>query len=485
MTPLSNLDSLFLHLDTKNTPMHIGSLSIYDQSKVPEGRLRFTDILKFYRSRLGRAKVFRRRLVRVPYSLGNPYWVEDPEFDIEFHIRHIALPEPRDWRQLTILAARIFARPLDLTKPLWELYVIEGLDNLEGVAENSFALLHKVHHSAIDGVSGAELLAATHDISADFEMPPSNIDDNWKPETLPSDLAMYVNGAIQGIKLPAKYSRYIREFTPRWRDAWKWFRSDQHSLTNAPATRFNHNASQHRVFDGVRFQLDQVKAIKNKVEGSTLNDVIIAICGGGMNKYLAAKGESCPDSLLAMMPKSVRNDEALNDEGNQIAIMRVAIGSHIDDPLERLHFVKHTTSDAKQLLSLLGEDVVAQTLALITPAVSNLTSSALMATKVSEYLRLFNTVVTNVPGPQIPLYFMGCEMQEFYGMGPAVSGLGIFQVVFSYNGMISIGCVSCRQMMPDPAFYAQCLEESYIEMQKSVGLKPQKNLVSRSRQDRA
>jgi WS/DGAT/MGAT family acyltransferase len=481
MNPLSELDTLFLNLETKTTPMHIGSLSIYDQSTAPEGRLRFTDILKFYSSRLNRAKVFRRRLVKVPFNLGNPYWIEDPDFNIEFHIRHIALPQPCDWRQLSILVARLFARPLDLNKPLWELYVIEGLQNLEGVNPNSFALLHKVHHSAVDGVSGAEILAATHDIVPSFTMPVGDEPDPWQPDTVPSELAMYINGTIQMAKMPVKYSRYARDFSSRWLNARKWFRSGDHHLANAPATRFNCDVSPHRVFDGVRFELDVIKKIKNKVKGSTVNDVIVSICGGGLNKYLQAKGEKDSESLLAMMPKSVRSSAEMKDEGNQISVMRVAVGSHIDDALDRLNYVKHTTSNAKELLSILGDNVVAETIALISPALSKLTGSALMSLGLSESVRPFNTVVTNVPGPTIPLYFMGCEMQEFYGMGPAASGLGLFQVVFSYNGIVSIGFTSCRDMLPDPAFYAQCLEQSYIDIQKAVKIKPGKFQVTRTR----
>ena len=464
MQPLSDIDALFLNLDTRNTPMHIGSLSIYDQSKAPGGFLRFTDILAYYRSRLDRAKVFRRRRVNVPFNLGNPYWIEDPEFDIEFHIRHIALPEPRDWRQLTILAARLFSRPLDLNKPLWEVYVIEGLDSIDGIAPNSFALLHKVHHSAIDGVSGAELLAATHELGPDYDIPATSRYDGWQAGSMPSDLAMYVNGLIQSTRMPGKYARYMRNFAGRWMDARQWLQGGHRSMQVAPDSPFNQGVTPHRVFDGVRFSLEQIKAVKNRVEGCTVNDVIIAICGGGMHKYLASREEGISDSLLAMMPKSTRSEAAMRDEGNQISIMRVAIGSHIEDARERLEFVRDSTHDAKELLSILGEDVVAETLALISPAVANLAGKVLMATGLSESVRMFNTVVTNVPGPPVPLYFMGCEMQQFYGMGPAASGLGLFQVVFSYNGTVSIGCVSCREMMPDPAFYASCLEEAYEEM---------------------
>jgi len=466
MIPLSNLDSVFLHLDSKNTPMHIGSLTMYDQSSAPGGMVRYKDILAFYSQRLGRAKCYRRRLVKVPFNLGNPYWLEDPDFDIEFHVRHIALPKPGDWRQLCILAARLFSRPLDMSKPLWEVYVIEGLDNIEGLPKGCFALLHKVHHCAIDGVSGAEIISATHDISHEFDL--AEIQDGWQPEKRPSDVSMAVRGLIQTAQMPARYGRYIKKYSKRWMEAVKWFRGGEHQLSNAPMTRFNNAATPHRIFEGIEFSIADLKAIKNAVHGTTLNDVIIAICGGGMHHYLQSKHELPGQSLLAMMPKSTRTQDEQNSEGNQISIMRVAIGSHIADPLERLHFVRHTTKDAKQLLSILGDDIVANTLALLLPPVSRMTGSAMTATRLSQSLRLFNTVVTNVPGPELPLYFMGCKMVSLYGMGPPSGGLGLFQVVFSYNGKLSIGAVSCRDMMPDPAFYKQCLQKAFDELQAAA-----------------
>jgi WS/DGAT/MGAT family acyltransferase len=466
MIPLSNLDAVFLHLDSKNSPMHIGSLTVYDQSTAPGGVVRYKDILSFYSQRLGRAKCYRRRLIKVPFNLGNPYWLEDPNFDIEFHVRHIGLPHPGDWRQLCILAARLFSRPLDLSRPLWEVYVIEGLDNIEGLPKGCFALLHKVHHCAIDGVSGAEIIAATHDLSSEFGL--NEIRDSWEPEQVPSDFSMYVRGLIQTAQMPVRYGRYIKKYSKRWIDAVKWFRSGARHLANAPMTRFNNASSPHRVFEGIDFSVADLKAIKNAIGGSTLNDVIIAICGGGMHHYLKAKHELPGQSLLAMMPKSIRSDDQQREEGNQISIMRVAIGSHIADPLERLHFVRTTTKDAKELLSILGDDIVANTLALLLPPVSRMTGSAMTATRIAQTLRLFNTVVTNVPGPDFPMYFMGCKMLSLYGMGPPSGGLGLFQVVFSYNGKISIGAVSCRDMMPDPTFYRQCLQQAYDELRKAT-----------------
>ena len=203
MQQLSPQDASFIYLETPHTPMHIGSVGIYDPSTAPGGFVRLKDILEFIGSRLSGARSFRRRLVRVPFDLDHPYWIEDPEFDIEFHVRPIALPRPGDWRQLCIQVARLHARPMDLSKPLWEFTIVEGLDNVEGLPPGCFALVSKVHHAAIDGMSGVEMSAAVHDLDA--EMTPRDAEDRWQPENMPkvADLLArsYANSLVQPMRV--------------------------------------------------------------------------------------------------------------------------------------------------------------------------------------------------------------------------------------------------------------------------------------------
>lgn len=213
MHQLSGMDSSFLYLETGNTPMHIGSLAIYDQSTAPGGKVTFKEILKFFGERLHKARAFRQRLARVPLSLDHPYWIEDPDFDLEFHVRHIALPAPGDWRQLCIQAARLHARPLDRNKPLWEAYVIEGLDNVEGVPKGSFALVTKIHHAAIDGVSGAEISAAIHDLSPDAEV--DEPDKPWVAERMPTGVELLTRSAAKSVGAPMKLGKLLYRSVPQ------------------------------------------------------------------------------------------------------------------------------------------------------------------------------------------------------------------------------------------------------------------------------
>src|SRR3954469_10642159 len=212
MQQLSAQDASFVYLETPHTPMHIGSVGIYDPSTAPGGFVRFKDVLNFIQSRLGGARSFRQRLVRVPFDLDHPYWVEDGNFDLEFHVRHIALPKPGDWRQLCIQVARLHSRGIDLNHPLWEVYVIEGLDNVEGVPPGSYALLQKTHHAAVDGVSGMEIMSALNDLSP-VSLPPEP-ETEWKPETAPDQWSLLARAGFNNAMRPMHFARVMGRTMP-------------------------------------------------------------------------------------------------------------------------------------------------------------------------------------------------------------------------------------------------------------------------------
>ena len=467
MQQLSGLDAAFLYMETGRTPMHIGSLSIYDQSTAPGGRVTFKEILQFFRERLHKARAFRQRVVTVPLSLDHPYWIEDPDFDLEFHVRHIALPAPGDWRQLCIQAARLHARPLDRHKPLWEAYVIEGLDNVEGVPKGSFALVTKIHHAAIDGVSGAQISEAIHDLQ-----PEAHVDEPeklWVPERRPTGIELLTKTAINTVGTPAKFGRLLYRSAPSLAKVAAGVATRQLKIPiRVPRTRFNTHVSPHRVFDGRSFDLNEVKAIKNSQNDTTVNDVVVTVCGGALRKYLEAKAELPRDSLVAMAPMSVRSQDKWGDAGNLVTAMSLPVRSDIADPLERLLAVNKSSFEAKKLTHTMGPRLAADAAEFLPSTMSGLLARTYANSGLADRLPpLVNTVITNVPGPNIPLYSMGSRMVATYGLGPVVHGLGLFQPVLSYNGTITISAVADRDMMPDPAFYAQCLQESFDEL-KSV-----------------
>lgn len=470
MQQLSAMDASFVYLETPHTPMHIGSVAIYDPSTAPGGFVRFKDILAFIEARLRGARSFRQRLVRVPFDLDHPYWIEDPEFDLEFHVRHIALPKPGDWRQLCIQAARLHSRPMDLTKPLWEFTVIEGLDNIAGLPPGCFALVCKVHHAAIDGMSGVEMSAAVHSISADVAPPPG--DDPWEAENMPHVADLLARSYFNSLVQPMRVMETIGRSLPGMGRLAAQVGKGDVSLRNtrpAPRTRFNGKVGAHRVWDAVSFPLKEIRAMKEAVPDATVNDVVLSIVGGGLRRYLQAKGELPKDTLTAMAPISIRQEGEKAALGNLVSAMTIGLGTQIEDALERLRYVHDEAVNSKAMTNAVGAKTLSD--------YSQLMPSALAGLGARLYTRLgaanahapaYNCVVTNVPGSRVPLYFCGAKMVGMYGSGPVFDGMGLINPVYSYGDTIAISFTSDRDMMPDPQAYAQALRDSYEALRAAV-----------------
>ena len=470
MEQLTGLDAAFLYLDQENSPMHIGSIAIYDPSTAPGGFVRFKDILNFVEERLPLANTFRRGLANVPFGIDHPYWIEVEDFNLEYHIRHVALPKPGDWRQLCIQSARIMARPLDLTKPLWEFTVIEGLDNVAGVPKGSYAIVSKIHHSAIDGMSGVDIMNAIHTINPDDTLPA--LEDTWKPEKKPSAVEMAVRGYLGNVKQPFRWIEVAGKSLPGLARTVKGLLSKEFSLSQAlsvPRTRFNHKISAHRVIEGQAFDLARIKEIKTGVEGAKVNDVMLTIVGGAMRKYLDSKDELPETTLVAMAPVSVRSNEESGALGNQVSAMMVQLGSDIADPRERILAIAAHTQEQKALTNALGARQMSELSktapALFTGIAARLYTQFGLANSTKPF---FNTVVTNVPGPPIPIYMGGAQMVKYFGLLCLFDGLGLGHVVMSYDKEVTITITADRDMMPDPEFYAECLRESYEELELAV-----------------
>jgi diacylglycerol O-acyltransferase len=468
MHQLTGLDASFLYLETPNAPMHIGAIAVYDPSTAPGGFVRFKDILTTIESRLHLARSFRERVVRVPFDLDHPYWINDPDFDLEFHVRHIALPQPGDWRQLCIQAARLHSRPLDLTKPLWEFTVVEGLDNVQGLPEGAFAVVSKVHHAAIDGVSGAEITNVIHDSTPEPNVePPSR---PWVADREPLNLELFARTYANNLRQPFRTARVLaRSVEPLARVTAGIARRELRTAGVVPRTRFNAPVSPHRVVDGLSLKLDAVRAIKASVEGATVNDAVLAVVGGGLRKYLQAKDELPGDSMIAMAPVSVRGKDQSGAMGNQISAMLVSLGTHIEDPLTRLRAVNAGTQDSKKLTESIGAKLLSDYSQLYPAALAGLAARMYSRFQLANRVRpAFNCVVTNVPGPRQPLYSGGARLVTQYGTGPVVDGMGLIIPVFSYCGEITISFTSCRDMIPDPAFFAECLRASYEALEEAA-----------------
>ncbi|HVF92927.1 MAG TPA: wax ester/triacylglycerol synthase family O-acyltransferase [Sphingomonas sp.] len=470
MQQLSAQDASFVYLETPHTPMHIGSVGIYDPSTAPGGFVRFKDILGFIETRLGGARSFRQRLVRVPFDLDHPYWIEDPEFDLEYHVRHIALPKPGDWRQLCIQVARLHARPMDLSKPLWEFTIVEGLDNIEGLPKGCFALVSKVHHAAIDGMSGVEMSAAVHDLDA--SMTPPEAADAWKPENMPKVADLLARSYLNGLVQPMRVMETIGRSLPGVAKLGMQVGKGDVSIKNArpaPKTCFNGKVSAHRVWDAVPFPLGEIRAIKAAVPDATVNDVVLSIVGGALRSYLEGRGELPKETLTAMAPISVRGTGEKAALGNLVSAMVVGLGTQIEDPLERLRFVHDEAVNSKAMTNAVGAKNLADYSQLMPSGLAGL--AARLYTRVgaaNAHAPAFNCVVTNVPGSRVPMYFCGAQMVGMYGTGPVFDGMGLINPVYSYGDTIAISFTADRAAMPDPDRYADALRSSFAALQRAT-----------------
>lgn len=470
MEQMQGLDAAFVALEQPNAPVHIGSIIVYDPSTAPGGFVRFKDILSFIENRLQLSKTLRQKMVKVPFGVDYPYWVQDADFDLEYHVRHVALPKPGDWRQLCILVSRIFARPLDLTRPPWEITVIEGLDNIPGFPKGSYAMLSKVHHSAIDGVSGVDLMMATHTMTPDVT--PLTTPDPWKPEANPSQMETFVRGSLKGMTLPWRQMNATRKLLPGMFRAAKGFIKkdfDAKAILQTPKTRFNGSLSPHRMYGAENFKFADIKAIRSLAEGAKLNDVMLSITGGAMRNYLQAKEELPKNSVTAMAPISVRDESEKNAMGNQVSAMFVPLGSHIDNAHERMKYVFEETGKAKALTEALGARQTAEMAKLAPAFAMNVGADLFYRFKLADVSKPFmNTVVTNVPGPRIPIYSAGAKVVGVFGMMCLTDSMRLGHIVHSYMDDVTLSFTACREAIPDPDFYAECIRKSFEEHMDAV-----------------
>jgi diacylglycerol O-acyltransferase / wax synthase len=472
MQQLGWTDDMLLRAETPATPLQIQLLLIYDPSTAPGGRVTFKGILEELDARLHLADVFRRRLTETPIGLDRPYWVDDPSFDLEYHVRHIGLPQPGDWRQLCIQVARLHGRQIDLRRPPWEITVIEGLNSVPGVPKGSFAMALKLHHCAVDGMASVQMIAAMHDLAPDSPRPPAP-DPPWQPAPLPTTANLLSRTAIKAALYPIRAGAVLASHAPK---AALGLAGLPMKLINGvtkipelstpsfpPKTRFNQTVSPHRVFEARFHDLADFKRIKAQVPGATINDVALAYVGGALRHYLDGHGELPDDSLVAACPMSLRQAGDTTDQGNDLFGRLQSLGTDIADPLARLTMIAESTAGTR---SESNDATRAQLIELIGTVPTSLLGVAAKAASVLPFSgpNVANTTVTNVPGPPVPMYFSGAQLLRAAGLGPLIGGMNLIHVVASYNGTLSISATADRDALPDPGNYADCMERAFHEL---------------------
>src|SRR4051812_19008115 len=458
MRQLTSLDAQFLALENARQTGHVGGLAILDASTAPGGRFGCQEVTALLAARAPQLPPLRWRLAEVPLGLDHPYWVEEGEIDIGYHVRELALAGPGSDAQLAEQVARIVSRPLDRARPLWELYVIEGH------ASGLVAVLTKIHHAVIDGLSGAEIMALLLDLSPEGrEVPPPVADD--LADLPPSGVEMFARGLLGLPRYPVRMLRAIPRAIPNIEDTpfaispgagtvgrvTGFLRRDgpARPSLNAPKTIFNGRISPHRRFAFGQISLDDVKAAKNK-HGTTVNDVVVSICAGAVRRWLLEHDDLPDVPLVAQVPVSVRTDEQLGTYGNRILLMAAPLYTDEPDPAERLRKTHEALAEMKERHRALPAELLQDANNFIPPAVFARAARLTFGFSASRPGRpTWNLVISNVPGPQFPLYMAGAKLVANYPVSVITDGMGLNITVMSYMGHMDFGIIADRDQMPD------------------------------------
>ncbi len=460
---ISGMDAAFLYGETDTSPMHIGSVAVI------EGSLEFETFKKTIHSRLHQMPKMRKRLVYVPMSIDYPYWVDDPNFDIDLHIHHIALPKPGSWKHLRSVASKIFSEPLDQSRPLWSFTFVEGLDNVPQVPKGSVALISKIHHVAIDGMAGAGILSLIFDMTDKVLKIPEP--RPYHPAPLPNELSLILNSAVSFAKNPFKFPKLIGNALTATLKAGFLTRANKVELPTAPFTApntpLNGIVSARRKWNTAILSLDRVKALKSIME-CTLNDVLLAICAGALRRYLLEKDKLPQKPLVAMVPVSTRG--AGEGKGsNQISNMLIQIATNIEDPIERLEVINENTIRGKTYQDALGAKTLANMAEAVPFGLANQAARIYSRFHLSElHNPAFNVTITNVPGPPFPLYINGHKLLAVMGSAPVIDGMGLIIAIFSYDGLITISPTSDANSMPDLDVFTKYLREAANELETQI-----------------
>jgi WS/DGAT/MGAT family acyltransferase len=478
MKQLGILDSAFINLEHTNTPQHIGGFGIYDPSTAPGGFVRFKQVMANVEQRLKKMPVFRTRLVEVPLGLDKPYWVIDDKFDVEFHLRHIALPYPGDWRQLCIQIARLHARPLDMSRPLWECYIIEGLHNIPNLPEGAFAIYTKMHHSLVDGAGSQSFMSALHDLEPNPAPQPHDTtpevveEEDLFAASILSSADMMRNAAINNIKSTISLAKGSVKLAGDLFSTLSRMRKDELPAfpIGTPKSRFDNPVGPHRVYDAALFDLEEIKMMRHAT-GTTINDVAVAIVAGALRKYLIHHDELPDEGLAATMPVNIRARKEITEDNNQVSTIMSVIHTNIEDPIERLLTISESIDDAKRLIDTPLADPL-KIAGVFNPWISKSVSNWYVNSKMTSKVPTGSCgVITNVMGPPFPLYSAGAKLVQYHCLGLLTPGGGLFHAIFSMNGTVSISALACRNAMPDPEFYKQCIIDSYEELKAAVSKK--------------
>ena len=457
---LSALDATFLHLETGGAHMHVAAILLFEGTP-PEHE----ELVEAIESKLHLVPRYRQKLAHVPLGQGRPVWVDDPHFNAGYHIRHTALPAPGGDEQLKRLASRLFAQPLDRNKPLWEIWLVEGF------GDDRWALVSKTHHALVDGVSGVDITAVLFDASPDPAptAPPRNA---WVARPEPAGSVLLAEALLERATQPREFVRGLRALTRAPRQALSRAAEMASGLAaqvsagidSAPPSPFNVDIGPHRRYEWVDASVPSFKAIKAAL-GGTLNDVVITAVAVAIGTYLRRAGHDTRDLVLkVMVPVSVRADAERGALGNRVANMYAPLPVGIEDPAECFAFVHASMEDLKSSGQAVGAEAITRLGEFAPPTIMS------QAARLQARQRFFNLVVTNVPGPQLPLYVLGRRLLHLYPVVPLAQRQALGIAVMSYDGTLGFGLLADHDAVPDLADIAGDLQDAIAALERAAGL---------------
>jgi diacylglycerol O-acyltransferase / wax synthase len=469
---LTALDTSFLHLEDAGAHMHVAAVLTFDGPPPA-----YQDLVEAITARLHMVPRYRQRLAFVPLGQGRPCWVDDPHFNAGYHIRHTALPAPGTDEELKRLAARVFGQRLDRNKPLWEIWLVEGLD------DDRFAVLSKTHHALVDGVSGVDILSVLFDISPETPAPTAPEPAAWLPRPLPSRTELLAEALLERGTVPGEVVRVVRRTTRAPRHA---LRRVAEGLTGvgamawaglspAPRSPLNVAIGTHRRYTWVDADLLQFKAIKSALEG-TVNDVVLTAVALGLGRWMRGRGESTDGLVLkAMVPVSVRAEAERGALGNRVATMWAPLPVGVEDPLDCFTEIRDAMRGLKESGQAVGAEALTQLADFAPPTIMS------QAARLQSRQRFFNLVITNVPGPQIPLYLLGRPLRGLYPVVPLANHQALGIAVMSYNGRIGFGLLADFDALPDVEVIAAELRGAIADLARIAGGDPPSRATARFR----
>ena len=458
---LTSTDAGFLHQETPAAHMHVGGVLLFE-GPAPA----FEDFLDHIRGRLHLLPRYRQKLAVPPAGAGRPLWIDDPDFNLEYHVRHSALPAPGTEAQLLEMAARVASNPLDRTKPLWEFWLVEGVAPAPGSLTERFAMVAKNHHALVDGVSGIDLAT----VLLDFTPTPVQLDTSelqpWQPQREPSALDLLVAGARDAVGAAAELATQVLSAAAQPSRSLELLRDAAEGvgelvwagLNPAPETPLNVTIGPHRRYRVVRQQLADYKAVKNAL-GGTVNDVVLTVVAGALGNWLRSRGFTTDGlEMRALVPVSTRAEDERGTLGNRLTVMRGPLPVYIQDPVARLPVVSRAMDDLKSSKQAVGAATLVAVNDIAPPAV------LAQASRLQFSTRLFNLLVTNIPGPQIPLYILGRELQDLFPLAFLPQGHALAVAIMSYNGRVEYGLLADFDALPDIDVIAAGIDESLAEL---------------------